>query len=79
MIASRLGQHPPRINGNTYRLRVNFSTYAALSDGTAIFATYDFYVRLSCTQTSGGFRFVYDVAVDNQIVLGTAKTSWNLQ
>jgi len=73
------GQHPPSIDGNTYRMRVNFSTYTALPDGTAISPTYKFYVRLSCKQTSSGFQFVNDVAGDNQIGPGTTKTSSNLQ
>jgi len=73
------GQHPPSIDGNTYRMRVNFSTYAVLPDGTAISPTYNFYVRLSCKLTSSGFQFVNDVAGDNQIGTGTTKTSSNLQ
>jgi hypothetical protein len=73
------GKHPPSVDGKTYRLRVNFSTYAAQPDGTAISPSYNFYVRLSCTQTSSGYQLVNDVAGDNQIGPGTTKTSWNLQ
>jgi hypothetical protein len=47
--------------------------------GTAISPSYNFYVRLSCTQTSSGYQLVNDVAGDNQIGPGTTKTSWNLQ
>lgn len=73
------GQHPPSIDGNTYRMRVNFSTYAALPGGTVISPAYNFYVRLSCTQTSSGYQFVNDVPGDNQIGPGSTKTTWNLQ
>jgi hypothetical protein len=73
------GVHPPSVDGKTYRSRVNFSTYAALPDGTQISPNYNFYVRLSCTQSSSGYQFVSDVAGDNQIGPGSTKTSWNLQ
>jgi hypothetical protein len=73
------GYHPPAIDGNTYRLRVNFSTFASLPDGTVISPPYNFYVRLSCQWLSPGMAFGTDVAGDNQIGVGTTKTSWNLQ
>jgi hypothetical protein len=75
--------NPPGVDGNTYRYRTNFYTYAALPDGTRLSPNYNFYVRLSCKKTASGNQFVNDVAGDNQI--GTCATTcntpttWNLQ
>lgn len=69
------------LDTQTYRIRDNFLVYAALSNGTRISPDYYFYVRLSCTKTSGfpGYQFVNDVAGDNQIGTGMTNTSWNLR
>jgi len=73
------GEHPPAIDGNVYRLRVNFYTYAALPDGTIISPNYNFFVRISCQLLGPGYVFVNDVPGDNQIGMGTTNTTWNLQ
>jgi hypothetical protein len=40
----------------------------------------NFFVRLSCSfDSSGAGHLVNDVPGDNQIGLGTTKTTWNLQ
>jgi hypothetical protein len=70
---------PLYVDGNTYRFRTNFFTYAALPDGTPISSNFNFYVRISCKKTSSGFQFVNDVPGDNQAGTGTTSTSWNLQ
>ena len=68
-------------DNNTYRLRVNFYTYAALANGTIISPYYYFYARLSCTTTTGTsvYQFGSDVSGDNQIGSGNTNISWNLQ
>jgi hypothetical protein len=74
------GPQPPKVDGNTYRIRTNFYAYAALPGGTIISSqNYSFYVRASCTKTASGYQFVNDVPGDNQIGAGTTKTTWNLQ
>jgi hypothetical protein len=71
---------PVSIDGNTYRVRLNFYAYATLGDGiTRISPAYYFYVRLSCTRTAFGYQFVSDVSGDNQVGSGTSSLSWNLQ
>ena len=70
---------PGNVDGNTYRYRLNFYTYAALPDGTLISPNYYFYVRLSCTRNSFGYQFVNDVPGDNQIGSGSTPLTWNLQ
>ena len=73
--------HPPGVDGNIYRYRTNFSIDATLPDGTVISPSYGyfFYVRMSCQQLGPGYAFINDVPGDNQIGLGTTKTTWNLQ
>lgn len=75
------GAHPPGINGNIYRYRTNFYTYATLPNNTLISPSpgYFFYVRLSCQWLGPGYVFINDVPGDNQIGIGTTKTTWNLQ
>jgi len=69
---------PVSIDGNTYRVRLNFYAYATLGDGITS-PDYYFYVRLSCTRTSFGYKLVKDVSGDNQVGSGTSSLSWNLQ
>jgi hypothetical protein len=73
------GVAPGNVDGNTYRYRINFYTYAALPDGTRISPNYYFYVRLSCTRNTFGYQFVNDVPGDNQIGSGSTPLTWNLQ
>jgi|SRR5215469_3692010 len=71
---------PVSIDGNTYRVRLNFYAYATLADGvTQISPDYYFYVRLSCTRTAFGYQLVTDVSGDNQVGSRTSSLSWNLQ
>lgn len=67
---------------SVYRYRVNFSEYATLSDGKTVVSTapLNYYVRISCTfDANGNPSLDTTVSGDNQIGLGTTKTSWNLQ
>jgi hypothetical protein len=63
------------------RVRYNFTAYAVGPDGsTQISNSLSYYVRLSCMNNSSGVAgFSTDVSADNQIGLGTTKTTWNLQ
>jgi hypothetical protein len=80
---------PPGVaNGNqansVYRYRANFSEYATLPDGATVVSSspLNYYVRLSCKFDSSGnpsLDTTYVGAGDNQIGLGTTKTSFNLQ
>lgn len=68
--------------GSVYRYRANFQEYATLPDGTTTVSTapLNYYVRLSCKfDASGNPSLDTTVSGDNQIGLGTTKTSWNLQ
>jgi hypothetical protein len=70
----------PIATGNILRYRGNFSTFASTPDGTVLSYGYNFWVRSSCTKTSGGVvQFVNDVPGDNQIGSGSAALTWNLQ
>ena len=73
------GVAPISVDGNTYRYRINFYTYAVLPDGTQLSPNYYFYLRLSCTKNTLGYQFVNDVPGDNQIGSGTTPLTWNLQ
>ncbi len=66
------------VDGNVYRYRANFYAYAALPDGTRISPYYNYYVRVSCTDTSTGLQFVNDIPGDNQIGNDSTFTTWNL-
>lgn len=65
------------------RLRFNFTAYAVGADGkTKISPDVNFFVRLSCQNNSSGIAQLVstiDVQDDNQIGLGTTKTTPNLQ
>ncbi|MGH9734949.1 MAG: hypothetical protein ACRD8A_10215 [Candidatus Acidiferrales bacterium] len=70
----------PTGTGTPYRLRFNYTVYAATSDGTIVSTQSSFYVRMSCEGTSnGGYQFATDVAGDNIWGTGSTLTSWNLQ
>lgn len=68
-------------NPTVERIRYNFNAMAIGPDGsTSISPNLSYYVRLSCvTNASGVAELNNDVTGDNQIGLGTAKTTWNLQ
>jgi hypothetical protein len=63
------------------RVRYNFTAYAVGPDGvTQISPNLSYYVVISCIQGSSGIaELSTGVSGDNQIGLGTTKTSWNLQ
>jgi hypothetical protein len=62
-------------------VRYNFTAYAVGPDGvTQISPNLSYYVVISCVQGSSGVAQLSTVVSgDNQIGLGTTKTSWNLQ
>jgi hypothetical protein len=67
---------------SVYRFRANFTEYATLADGVTVVSTapVNYYVRLSCKfDANGNPSLDTSVSGDNQIGLGTTKTSWNLQ
>lgn len=73
------GAKPPN-DGNTYRYRAHMYLYATLPSGREVSPSeYDFYVAVSCKQTSSGFQFVNDVANDNKITTSPINLTWNLQ
>ncbi|HEY6770655.1 MAG TPA: hypothetical protein VI386_38415 [Candidatus Sulfotelmatobacter sp.] len=63
------------------RVRFNFTAYGVGPDGqTQISPSLNYFVRISCQNNSSGVaQLGTDVSADNQIGLGTTKTSWNLQ
>jgi hypothetical protein len=71
---------PP--SANPVRVRFNFVAYAVAPDGTKISPELNYYVRLSCQNNSSGVaEFVTepDITGDNQIGLGTTKTTFDLK
>jgi hypothetical protein len=72
------GKRTPPVDGNVYRLRVNFYADAALPNGTTISPFFMYDVRVSCQGYTSGPQFAQDVPGDNQIVLGFTPITWNL-
>jgi hypothetical protein len=62
------------------RVRFNFTAYAVDANGNTLSPNINYFVTISCKNGSSGVaQLSTDVSGDNQIGMGTTKTTWNLQ